>query len=578
MVAWHRCRDTILLLSSGALGLCCSLVVDFPSRPRASGTPAAASGLEGDRRDLDAGEVEARDGGELGAGDGGEPDGGDDPSRSTLLAFIENTVGEGAQLRLVDVDQPSRPIITLRANSQVGDALDFKWSPDGQRIALRHLTSQGEQLAFFGAPRWGAELAITPTNEVTLLGLRATPRYEWSPTGSTLAVELTNGRAEYVGGFTLHASGDVVPLSPDTFGPLQADPRWFTSSELFVALSPAASDGLGDAGLSRARGWFIAVHDGLVGELRDSAHEREVPLEVRRLPAGVWWADRSGASFFWGAEFVAPKIFNPPSFLSALQNFVAVVDPLTDTAAVYPLGPGVFAAPLVELPACRVVLAWGEGPSADSLQGSRIACLTVPNGAAHLTLYSFAESLEPSSTSVTSAELLADLSDEANWIQHARAFSPTNDWLALATAEHDFILNAAGEVFVDSAESNVPTARNFSPDGRTLIQLRGAEMTVIPLRSPSIAVASDTVRATPACHREPHLFRWCGSPVAVASTSNARWASSGVLVLLEEGGRGLSVAAVTADGVALERRHVSPCGADCIVRYAVNVDPALHPN
>jgi hypothetical protein len=460
----------------------------------------------------------------------------------------------------------------LIPNDQTGAALDFAWSPDGQQLALRYESLQGPRFAFFAAPSWDAlpvaELSMPASQPV----LAATGHYEWSPDSRTLVAELTSAEGPFVAGYALDGAG-ARALLPVEFSTGIETMAWFASN-LLLTVQPAPD----------ARE-VIAL--GLSGS--ELGPERVLPsgsfltpLELRRIPAGVMAASREPLSwfYFWPAN-VDPEFelgYTGYSFLSNGQRFVAETENVSNTASIELLGgtEGV----LDVLPECPVVLAWGEGATAGKLDGSRIACLRVIDGAATLRFYSFAAGGLRSELEGGSAALRAELGVASNWEGHARTFSPDNNWLALASAGRDVLIDLRGEAAggLDLANTLAGTSASaFSPSGKYLLSQRGTTLRMIvlpaapagfpvlvPLPLPNAAIEA------PACSTAPHVADWCGAAVA-ARTSSARWSSAWDVAVLLTRDEGLSTLGIGDAPGTFARTSVSTCGAECVGQFAFNL-------
>lgn len=499
------------------------------------------------------------------------------PSRLSL-AFIEDGEEDLARLRVIDVasalegssaggEAPWRA--TLRPIAQSGDALDFAWSPDGQRLALRYESLDGPRLAFFTEPGWRelplAELDAPASQPV----LSATARYVWSPDGSALAAEFSSAEGSFVAGHVLEGDG-VRAMSPVELSTGMESMAWFSPRLLMTILpSPNAREvvtlELTDGELARQRvlpsGAFLS------------------PLELRRAPGGIIAATRSPSSWFhfWPADS-PPELelsYTGYSFISAGQRFVAETDDLAATASVQRLGgpSGV----LDTLPDCPVVLTWSEGRES-ALAGSKIACLRVLDGVAAIHVYSYPGAGARSAQRL-GGEALSAAYAQAGWEGHARAFSPGNDWLALGTA--------AGDVLVDLRDAdpgllelpNAPsgaTAHAFAPSGTYLMSQRGTQLrlTVLPGAPAGFPVLTplplpDAAVQAPACSSAPHAADWCGAPGA-ASAASGRWSTSRDIAAVLSRDEGLFTLAI-GEGPTLQRTSVSTCGSTCVRQFAFNL-------
>ena len=157
-----------------------------------------------------------------------EPDGGDAGSEKQPifdLAFIEDPEEADATLRLVNssLASSSEPSngeppwrISLHPDNQVGGVLDFAWSPDGERIAVRYVGLNGPRLAFFAAPEWDEIAVEAAPSAGEPVDLDATANYRWSPSSDAVAVELSGGQQPLVGAYGIEA-GAAFELEPVAF-------------------------------------------------------------------------------------------------------------------------------------------------------------------------------------------------------------------------------------------------------------------------------------------------------------------------------------------------------------------------
>jgi hypothetical protein len=560
-------------------------MIEFEERPEAEPSQIAKQNVP--ETDAGAGSVGARDGGadaaaEERADGGARNDAQALPAPPLALAFIEDADNDVARLRIVDVpgaiegsssggDAPWRA--TRSPVAQSGDALDFAWSPDGQRLVLRYESLAGPRLAFFAAPSWN-ELPIddldAPASQPVL---SATARYAWSPDSVTLAAEFTSAEGTFVAGHVLGDAGIARAMLPVAFSTGLESMAWFSSGLLMVIQpSPDAREvitlELTDGELETQRvlpsGTFLS------------------PLELRRAPGGVIAATRSPSSWFhfWPAD-TAPEAelsYTGYAFISGGQRFVAETDEDEATASVERLGgpSGV----LDTLPECPVVLTWGEGTTPGALEGSKVACLRVLDGVAAIRVYSYPSGGPRNAQPLDSEALRADYAAAGGWEGHARVFSPGNDWLVLSNAARDVLvdLRTADPGLLElpgGPEGN--TAQAFAPSGRFLLSQRGAQLRLValpgapagfplllPLPLPDAAVLA------PPCSIAPHTADWCGAPGG-AREASARWSTQGdiaALLLLDEG---LSTLAIGEREPTPRRTSVSSCGSACVRQYAFNL-------
>jgi WD40 repeat protein len=498
------------------------------------------------------------------------------PGRSALyLAFIEDPDEGDASLRLVSAHDALSSAAseatpawrqTLRPENQAGNALDFAWSPDGQRIALRYEAIDGARLAFFEAPEWqelASEELDMPASQPRLA---ATANYQWSPDSRALAAELSSVRGPFVGGYSVGADR-ALALPPVEFsGPLESM-AWLSPTQLFV-VQPESGE----------REIVTLTFDQEVfdGQQLLPPTTYVNPLALRRVPAGLVGASVEADSllYFWpAAPPDAPgAIYTGFSYLSGRQSFVAEANASAAEALLFPMGE--FLQPLDTLPECAVVLAWADGPTAGSLAGSKVACLRSRDGAATSTVYSFDAGATRTALTLEEPTLRTELASETNWVNNARGLSPDGQWLALATAEHDFLVDLradAPKYYVGVAATTGNTARGFSPSSSYLLQQRGLTVDFIVLapgdnQAPVSFSLRDAARGAVNCSSAQHVANWCGAPEA-AATASARWATHEDVAVFLSGEEGLSLLSLTDAGDGLLGAAVSTCGAGCVTQY-----------
>ena len=569
-------RGTSLLVGVAVLQGACSLLIEIDDGVEEPATPDASTTREPNQPhvpEVDAGAWAPegpRDAGSDAAVDAGESA----PEPALELAFIEHPEEGEATLRLVDARAALRsrsgdaPVWrrTLRPNAQAGDVLDFAWSPDGRRLAVRHETLDGPRLALFAAPDW-RELAITPAGSpATRPRSTAGARYRWAPDGRALAVELASEQGPFVGGYVFADSGvsEVAPMA--LTGPVETL-EWLSPSTLFVIQPEAGEPELLELGLTE--GAFASP-------LERFLISAFFPIELRRSTLGVIGAslDPTNFVFFWPetSEAGFESAFTPSAYLSSRESLAAEPDEVAASSALFPIGDSSLL--LDTLPNCPVVLAWSEGPSPGSLAGGRVVCLNVSGETATLTVYAYDAAGVRLALPLDDAALRADYAVTANWESHARASTADGDWLALATAQHDTIVDLRGSTplyEVRPATIAASTARSFSPSGRYLLEQRGTqvELTVLspaagltPLHLQLPAAATELA----ACELARHVATYCGSPSAPRRAA-ARWSASEDVASLLARGEGLMVLAPTEDTVGVASVAVSTCGSGCVTQY-----------
>jgi hypothetical protein len=571
---WAR-RPTLLI---GALVLqaACSLLIEIDDGGDEVATADASTAeapIQPHVPEADAGRGAPELVGDAGSDAGTVPPEGA-PQGTLQLAFIEHPEEGEATLQLVDVHaalrsrtgEPPTWRRALRPSAGAGDVFDFAWSPDARRLAVRHDTLDGPRMALFAAPDW-RELPIAPLGSPARQP-RLTPaaRYRWAPDGATLAVELAGEGGPLVGGYSVADTGarELAPVA--LTGPVQTL-EWLSPSSLFVIQPEAGEPELLELGLSDGA-FATPVERFLIGAF--------FPIELRRGPAGVLGAstDPTNFLFFWPETPDAgfESAFTPSAYLSGQASFAAEPDDVAASSALFPIGDS--SRVLDTLPSCPIVLAWSEGPSSSSLAGSSLACLSVSGDVASLGVHAYDAAGVRHTLPLDDAELRADYASAPSWESHARAWAGDGSWLALATAEHDAIIDLRGPsplYQLRPAAVDGSTARGFSPSGRYLLEQRGARVELVvlspapgaaPIRVPLPAAAAELA----ACDLARHLPTSCGSPRA-ARRAAARWSSNEDVASLLASGEGLVLLAPTPDTVGVARVAVSTCGSGCVTQY-----------
>jgi hypothetical protein len=592
---WFRVQHS-WILGVAALQSACSLLIEVddgvddeteveqsqggspsdPEQPDAS-TPEAEAGSSGSGGAGASAAASGAAGSGVGELDGGasevvEADAGAEPPPIFDLGFIEDPDEGDATLRLVSssVAWASEPTegeppwrISLRPEQSVGSVLDFAWSPDGERIAVRYAGLNGPRLAFFAAPEW-REIALEgPPLPAEPADRDATLNYRWSPSSDALAVELSGGPGPRVGAYVLEA-GAAFELEPVAFEGRIETMDWLSPTSLYVIHPVDDEPALTELRLSQR-----------------AFEEREAlsglglffPVSLRHVPGGVVAVsdDPTNYLFFWpeSPEQGFESVYLPSAYLSGDESLVAEFDDESESR-IYALSNS--SSSLDTLPGCATVVAWAAGPERGSLAGSRIACLPSAGQPAVISIHSYDAAGARTTTTLDDATLSAELAAPESWEGHARGFSPSGDFLALASSARDVLIDlrgAAPRVRVADAVAEGNTARGFSPGGQYLLRQRGRNVDFVVLGGADDAPPfelPDAVVDMPSCELAHHSLDWCGAPSA-ARRASARWSFGSDLAAHLASGEGLVLVGAAQDGASMRRAPVSTCGASCVRQY-----------
>jgi hypothetical protein len=592
---WFRVQHS-WILGAAALQSACSLLIEVddgldgeievehsqggstsdPEHPDASPPDAVAgsSGSGGAGASAGVGGSAGSGGSELDGGvpEAGGADAGGEPPPIFDLGFIEDPEEADATLRLVsssvawgseqtEGEPPWR--ISLRPEQQVGSLLDFAWSPNGERIAVRYAGVNGPRLAFFAAPKWDELPLEGPSSPGEPPDLDATLNYRWSPSSDALAVELSGGAGPLVSAYVLEA-GAAFELEPVAFEGRIETMDWLSATALYV-IHPVDDE----PALSELR----------LGER--AFEQREAlsglglffPVALRHVPGGVVAVsdDPTNYLFFWpeSPEQGFESVYVPSAYLSGDESLVAEFDDESESL-IHPLSDS--SSLLDTLPGCATVLAWAAGPERRSLAGSKLACLPTQGQPAVISIHSYDASGARTTTTLDDTTLSADLAAPENWEGHARGFSPSGAFLSLASSARDVLIDlrgAAPRIRITDAVAQGNTARGFSPGGQYLLRQRGRSVDFVVLGgaddAPPFELA-DAVVDMPACELAHHSINWCGAPSA-ARRASARWSFGSDLAAHLASGEGLVLVGAAEDGVSMRRASVSTCGASCVRQY-----------
>lgn len=576
MNGWFRVKHS-WIIAAAALQSACSLLIEFDDGIEEQVNSARGGSTSGmavpDAGPPDGAAALGGSDGLAGSGGAGAADAGAGGSERVPppfdLAFIEDPEESGSRLRLVNSalalglgpDAADEWRLTLRPATQAGDVLDFAWSPDGSRIAVRYVDVVGVRIAFFAAPDWVELDRVEAVSPAILPDVAATANYRWSPSGDALALELSGAEQPLVSGYVIEGATafgvEPVPFS----GPIAAM-DWRSPTSLYVIQPEDGAPELLDVRLSQRA---FATPASLFSVLF-------FPVELRRVPGGLVAADDEPSSLnFWpeSADQGSESSFTTGSYLSGGASFVAEI--VGTEAQISPIGSVLTVVDTV--PDCPTVLTWVDGPERGSLAGAKLACLSVQNDVAAVSVHSYDAGGARSTVALDHDVLRSDFVSTESWEAHARGFSPGGEFLALATAAHDVRIDLRGATpsfEVDEVATPGNTALGFSPSGRVLIEQRGRSVEAI-LRTPQVTSSlrdelPPAFAETPACVTSHHAAAWCGGDEA-ARRASARWSRASDAAAFLAEGEGLAVLGPTDAAIGLQREFVSTCGAGCVRQY-----------
>ena len=489
------------------------------------------------------------------------------------LAFVEDPEESEARLQLVNTNlalssftEDAAPAwrVTLRPGNPLSNVLDFAWSPDGERIAVRFEGERGPRLAFFAAPDWH-EIARSETEVLAESAeLAVLDNYRWSPSGEAIAIELSGGSQPLVSGYVIE-SDVAFGIEPVAFPNSIETADWLSATSLYLIESVDEEPVLRELRLTAQRSFERGQAASDLGLI--------APIALRHVPGGVIAAsdDPFNFLFFWPAssDEGAEAAYPPWAYLSDDESFVSIFDEETG-ATIRRIGQQ--SSSVDSLPGCATVLGWASGPDRRSIAGSKLACLPPEGEPAVISIHSHDANATRSTLTIDDETLRADLAVADNWEGHARALSPDGQFLAFASASHDVLIDLRGadpQLRITDAVGQGNTARAFSPSGAFMSRQRGRIVDLVPLSgSPELPARpfSDAVFDMPGCELAHHSANGCGAKGA-ARRSSLRWSFGRDYAAHLASGEGLLVIGAIANPVSITQRPVSTCGVSCVKQY-----------
>jgi hypothetical protein len=432
------------------------------------------------------------------------------PRDSCWFGFVDGALG-ARRLTLVDplAEAGSEAAIRLPDTADTSlSVVDFRFSPDGRRLAVRVEVAGRRHLVLFEAPLWAPLGSTKPGASIE--------EYAWAPKDPLLAVAGEHEGERFLSavrvlGADVATTGSRLRMEPEVPAPATSPLTWF--GELAIAFHSGA--GL-SAPSHRVYGGQLGASGFVVTPFDGASYSEDADTTISLIAGGRGFLAVSRAvdatsidryALVDGA--LARTTHRPNLSLSPSGRYLALAEGgrlqiyMADEDRIDPLEG--YPVPIVVGDGCEVVLAW-------SPDDRRIACATDGLPGPGLRLFRF-RSDNPREGPVAEPSLNAidvegsELYSAALSRRRRRGFSPDGRWFSFST---DHELHAV-DLFEERLQlrqaparfESVLTRSDFipSPDGESLLAHQGAWLSHHSMRtlSEGSAVTSAQLDAPRPC-------------------------------------------------------------------------------
>jgi len=366
--------------------------------------------------------------------------------------------------------------------------IDFKFSPDGNYLAYR----KGQS----GAPLSLAIVKLGTWQESGPLDVTNVSQYEWSPDSTALAVVDSRTQGTVLGRLDIAHPLPGASKAQLIFQPMQtisasvdSAPVWFDTNHLaflsslgfgvFSLYTTSASEaGFGEPESDPSSFYFAS------DSLRPAMHG---VFGISSVPSVFFYGSDGARAVPHASQMIAPS----GNYLARAQEGSLLLFRATEAsngeAQPHQTGAG-----------CDSILSWAVGTE-------RIAC-THRTGEERDELTFF--DVNPSTDALSTASALTLQGSSDALTQHRRLFSPDGNLFAYTTDSELNIATvgvatpSAKAITLDTTTGGAPSELAFAPNGRRLLQHRGAELTFFDLANPplmAVLLREAVLPPAPAC-------------------------------------------------------------------------------
>lgn len=485
-----------------------------------------------------------------------------EPRDSCWYGYVAAQGGGPRALHLIDpvLAQRHAPLPpSLGASESVSD---FAFSPDGRRLAVRVVDGRGAgRLSVLRAPDWRA---------IALPQLPSVLGHAWAPSGEVLVFAAGAEAGTELGALRFSGEDEVTALRSVALAGAPVALELLPSTDAQLALWQAVESTrvlqivpIGADALGPPVEFDGTVYNGSAALLRGPTG---VVVSDADAPAALDHIALDGDRFVW-------SLHDPAALLSPTRRFVARVvagasgarelqvfrsdEPRSDDLGL--------AVPSASATGCGRLLAW-------SRDDAWLACVTDVQYGGEVRLFPLdvaSAALGP--PSVVRGDYNA-LYTEASAFERARGFSADGRWLAFALDDRVYVADVQANpprvAFVQRwAAAEATFARlSFSPDGRWLLEHRGASLALTPLHEGSslpggayspVAIPTGVLASAPKCGEDARRPDHCGHTGAPLVT----WADDSRSFVYQELDGALVALALEPK---LDDVPIVACGPDCV--------------